>query len=148
MSESARRTPSVPPLYDAVLDDERSAVRPRTPRPSQRPSVSEQLRGDRLERKVRLAIILQDTLPATDSRARLLRVAIVRRDEALLDGLLKELRGPTTEPPVTEPPPTSPSARLGDTLPPETRRPEQLEDELAAGNDRFRTLLPPPPDDE
>jgi hypothetical protein len=46
---------------------------------------------DRLEKKMRLAGDLMRDLPSTDSRVRLLYVAIMRRDEALLDGVLAEL---------------------------------------------------------
>jgi hypothetical protein len=48
----------------------------------------------RLERKMRLASELVRNLPTTDSRVRLLYVAIMRRDETLLDGVLAELNKP------------------------------------------------------
>ncbi|HEV8247631.1 MAG TPA: hypothetical protein VGP93_17775 [Polyangiaceae bacterium] len=46
---------------------------------------------ERLERKLRHAKQLLSELPAGDERARLLSVAVLRRDEALLDGVLAEL---------------------------------------------------------
>jgi hypothetical protein len=46
---------------------------------------------DRLEAKLRTGRTLLGTLPASDDRARLLHVAIMRRDEALLDGVLAAL---------------------------------------------------------
>lgn len=46
---------------------------------------------DRLEKKMQLAGELMKGLPPTDARVRLLSVAVMRRDEALLDGLLAEL---------------------------------------------------------
>lgn len=45
----------------------------------------------RIEAKLRVAASIIDELPATDSRVRLLHIAIMRRDEALLDGVLSEL---------------------------------------------------------
>ncbi|HTQ08395.1 MAG TPA: hypothetical protein VMI54_31285 [Polyangiaceae bacterium] len=46
---------------------------------------------ERLEGKLRTARELLDRLPASDERARLLQVAVMRRDEALLDGVLSAL---------------------------------------------------------
>jgi hypothetical protein len=46
---------------------------------------------DRLEKKMQLATELMKDLRPTDSRVRLLHVAVMRRDEALLDGVLAEL---------------------------------------------------------
>lgn len=46
---------------------------------------------DRLEKKLQLATELTKELPPTDARVRLLHVAVMRRDEALLDGVLAEL---------------------------------------------------------
>jgi hypothetical protein len=47
-------------------------------------------RGVRVDEKVRQAQALLDTLGPSDPRGRLIRVAIIRRDETLLDGLLAE----------------------------------------------------------
>lgn len=115
MSHMARKNPSFPDLV-APQDDESSVIRPRDGadnggvRPKQesspevktdagpttkrshsstRPAVGSL--DDRLEKKMRLAGELMRDLPSTDSRVRLLYVAIMRRDEALLDGVLAEL---------------------------------------------------------
>ena len=109
MSHMTRKHPSFPDLV-APLDDEGSVIRPRqgdSARPRQ--ESSPELKGpptkrshsstrpatgsldDRLEKKMRLAGELMRDLPSTDTRVRLLYVAIMRRDEALLDGVLAEL---------------------------------------------------------
>lgn len=112
MSHVTRKHPSFPDLV-APLDDEGSAIRscdaqaesvrprqessselkagPSTKRSqsSTRPAVGSL--DDRLEKKVLKAGALLRDLPPTDSRVRLLHVAIMRRDEALLDGVLAEL---------------------------------------------------------
>jgi hypothetical protein len=49
---------------------------------------------DRLEAKLKAARNVLANLPASDDRARLLHVAIMRRDEALLDGVLSTLGVP------------------------------------------------------
>ncbi len=113
MSDMARKTPSFPDLV-APQDDEGSVIRPRSAADSGRPRQrsSPELKtdpgpstkrshsstrpaagslDDRLERKMRLAGELMRDLPSTDTRVRLLYVAIMRRDEALLDGVLAEL---------------------------------------------------------
>jgi hypothetical protein len=46
---------------------------------------------DRLEQKLRKGRAVLAGLPAGDDRARLLHVAIMRRDESLLDGVLSSL---------------------------------------------------------
>jgi hypothetical protein len=46
---------------------------------------------DRLEKKLQLATELTKELLPGDARVRLLHVAVMRRDEALLDGVLAEL---------------------------------------------------------
>jgi hypothetical protein len=46
---------------------------------------------DRLEKKMLKAGELMRNLPQTDPRVRLLYVAVMRRDETLLDGVLAEL---------------------------------------------------------
>ncbi len=111
MSHMARKDT---PHTDAVTtpDDDGSTVRSRDSRASVRPrqESSPELRAsaaprrtqsstrpalgsldDRLEKKMQVAAALMKDLPPTDSRVRLLYVAIMRRDEALLDGLLSEL---------------------------------------------------------
>ncbi|HEY3493214.1 MAG TPA: hypothetical protein VGK73_00955 [Polyangiaceae bacterium] len=90
------RPPSIP--------DDNSSVRERSPsHPSiaPPPSGSALATRDRLEAKLRVGREVLASLSAADDRARLLHVAIVRRDEALLDGVLSAL-GVTTG---TLPPP-------------------------------------------
>jgi hypothetical protein len=92
------------PLPAAADDDERSEVR--TARPvskaaSRSPSGTRPVtRGERIEEKLRLAESLLAQLPESDSRVRLLRVAVVRRDEVLLDGILADLGRHAPEAPV------------------------------------------------
>jgi hypothetical protein len=110
-----RNNPLVPDLA-APLDEEASVIRPRTGasnesvyrRPESPPAVRASAGpptkrshsstrpaagslDDRLEKKMRIAGELMRDLPSTDTRVRLLYVAIMRRDEALLDGVLAEL---------------------------------------------------------
>lgn len=116
MSDMARKNPSFPDFV-GPRDDEGSVIRPRGGADSVRPrqGSAPELETDpgpstqrshsarptsgslveRLERKMRLAGELMRDLPATDSRVRLLYVAIMRRDEALLDGVLAELNKAT-----------------------------------------------------
>lgn len=98
MSHTAGKTPA-PPDIVATKDDEGSTIRDRRSseasagakrsHSSTRPAVGSL--DDRLEKKMRAASELLKDLPATDARVRLLHVAIMRRDEALLDGVLAEL---------------------------------------------------------
>jgi hypothetical protein len=86
MTEPAKsRPPSAP--------DDDSSVRERAPsRPSiSPPSGSASATRDRLEGKLRTARGVLATLSAADDRARLLHIAIVRRDESLLDGVLSAI---------------------------------------------------------
>lgn len=72
------------------------------PSPSAAPPLSWGSSRDRLEAKLNLARNVLANLPSTDDRARLLHVAIMRRDEALLDGVLSALgvrSGPSVPPP-------------------------------------------------
>ncbi len=107
MSPSARSTPPPDePTSDAELEDERSTIRTRVLRPSAVPAAVEQrphtppsshdsgarrLRLGRIDLKVRIAQVLLEDLPPGEPQARLLRVAIVRRDETLIDAILAEL---------------------------------------------------------
>ncbi|MDF3064772.1 MAG: hypothetical protein K0R38_373 [Polyangiaceae bacterium] len=111
MSHMARKSP---PPHDLVppRDDEASTVRSRDGEAGTRPrqESSSELKAsasprrshsstrpaqgsldDRLAKKMQVAGELMKDLPPTDARVRLLYVAIMRRDEALLDGLLAEL---------------------------------------------------------
>src|SRR5688572_24414270 len=120
MADMARKNPSFPDLV-APFDDEGSVIRPRDSREgdsrgvrppqqssasvrtdsnapkrshsSARPAAPGSLDG-RIEQKVRLATALMRDLPMTDARVRLLHIAIMRRDESLLDGVLAELNKP------------------------------------------------------
>ena len=85
-----------------------------------RPPVVEARRPNDLERTLRFARLVQDTLAKDHPLARLLDLAILRRDAALLGALLKELHRQQTEAATTQ---------LDD--PP--RRTDRV------------TLLPPPP---
>jgi hypothetical protein len=106
MSDTARKSPAPSATATfAELESELSEVRTR-PSLARRPSTSSSSmpavqserrdsvgaaafeRSDRIERKLRIAQALLADLPPSDGRARLLRAAIVRRDEALLDGIL------------------------------------------------------------
>jgi hypothetical protein len=121
MADMARKNPSFPNLV-APLDDESSVIRPRDSREgdgssvrppqqssanvrsgsnapkrsysSTRPAAPGSL-DDRIEHKVRLATALMRDLPISDARVRLLHIAIMRRDESLLDGVLSELNKPS-----------------------------------------------------
>jgi hypothetical protein len=84
------RSPSSP--------DDQSSVRERTPVPSSATSVAPPPPGAqpttpraRLEQKLVLARSVLAKLPGTDDRARLLHIAVLRRDESLLDGVLASL---------------------------------------------------------
>jgi hypothetical protein len=59
--------------------------------PSLAPHSSAGASRDRLEAKLKAARTVLAGLSASDDRARLLHVAIMRRDEALLDGVLSAL---------------------------------------------------------
>jgi len=85
-----------------------------------RPPVVEARRPNDLERTLRFARLVQDTLAKDHPLARLLDLAILRRDGALLGALLKELHRQQTEAATT------------------------LVDDTARRTDRI-TLLPPPP---
>ena len=61
------------------------------PAPSAAPPLSSGSSRDRLEAKLKVARGVLANLPGSDDRARLLHVAIMRRDEALLDGVLSAL---------------------------------------------------------
>jgi hypothetical protein len=84
-SPPARHRPPAP-----STPDDQSAVRERTSQPPSDPT-SSVAPWERLEAKLRIAREVLATLSAADERGRLLHVAIMRRDEALLDGVLGAL---------------------------------------------------------
>ena len=86
--------------FSATLGDEGSSIRERTP-----PSVSPGRRSDpnlsldqRLLSKLSEAAAMLAKLAPHDARARLLHIAMLRKDEPLLDGILAELALPPRTP--------------------------------------------------
>ena len=82
--------------FDTAPSDEDSSVRERTPAPQHpsRKSDPHMSLDQRLECKVAVAAALLAKLEPQDARARLLHIAMLRKDEALLDGILAELALP------------------------------------------------------
>jgi hypothetical protein len=99
--DSARKTPD-PEALSTKLTDEESTIREREKRsePPRRPSDPSFTLSQRLESKLLTATALLAKLEPQDARARLLHIAVLRRDESLLDGILAELSAP----PVTRRP--------------------------------------------
>jgi hypothetical protein len=94
---SARKTPDTEAL-SPTLKDEESSVRERakvSERP-RRPSDPSFSLAQRMESKLLHATALLAKLEPQDARARLLQIAVLRRDESLLDGILAELAMPPT----------------------------------------------------
>jgi len=94
---SAHKTPD-PQTVSSALKDEESSVRERDgrserPRRQSDPNLS---LAQRMESKLIAATALLAKLEPQDSRARLLNIAVLRRDESLLDGILAELATPPT----------------------------------------------------
>lgn len=81
-------TPRQRPATSSSPEDESKVRQVSQPPPPLQSSASPR---ERLEGKLRTARELLERLPASDERARLLHVAIMRRDEALLDGVLSAL---------------------------------------------------------
>ena len=83
--------------FSQPVSDESSSVRERvpTPQPASRKSDPNLSLDQRLESKLAEAASLLARLEPQDARARLLHIASLRRDEALLDGILAELSLPT-----------------------------------------------------
>ena len=92
MADMARKTPEAPNHRPSPRDDEGSTVRSRDRSSTHRVALGSL--DDRIESKVRLASALIRNLPFSDARVRLLHIAIMRRDESLLDGVLAELNRP------------------------------------------------------
>jgi hypothetical protein len=94
---SARKTPTTN-AHSPALSDEESSVREQArrserPRRASDPSFS---LAQRMESKLIAATALLAKLEPQDARARLLHIAVLRRDESLLDGILAELAMPPT----------------------------------------------------
>ena len=82
--------------FSPALSDEGSTVRDRAPasqRPSRRSDPNLSL-DQRLASKLAEAAALLAKLEPQDARARLLHIAMLRKDESLLDGILAELALP------------------------------------------------------
>ena len=83
--------------FSPPLRDEGSTVRdraPASPRPNLRSDPNLSL-DQRLVSKLAEAAALLAKLEPQDARARLLHIAMLRKDESLLDGILAELASPT-----------------------------------------------------
>ena len=87
-----RVPPSNPDNESAVRERSSPAASAEAPAPVvHAPPLSAGSHRERLEAKLRTGRTLLASLAASDDRARLLHVAIMRRDEALLDGVLAAL---------------------------------------------------------
>ena len=87
MTGNAPKTPPpAAPEVDADLADERSCVREKVKKTTRPPQSAPQ----RLELLLRRAKLALAALPADDAGARLLKIAMMRRDETLLAGLLDQ----------------------------------------------------------
>ena len=86
--------------FSPPLIDEGSSVRERkpAPQPVSRRSDPNLSLDQRLVSKLAEAAALLAKLEPEDARARLLQIAMLRRDEALLDGIIAELSLPTQVP--------------------------------------------------
>ncbi|GEM_PF-6750738 len=88
------RAPSGPALRIAASADDRGGAResassrPNPTRPSS--GILPLDRNARIDEKIRMLVAALAALPAPDPRVRLARLAALRRDEVLLDGLLAE----------------------------------------------------------
>jgi hypothetical protein len=96
MTDPVRRDEKGTPVDDGSAVRERSpSVRPASsslpPRSITPTAFSSGAPRERLEQKLRRGRAVLASLPAGDDRARLLHVAIMRRDESLLDGVLSSL---------------------------------------------------------
>jgi hypothetical protein len=89
---AAKSRPPMPSTSEVSSVRERSPSAAASSPPA---STSAGATRERLEAKLRTARAVLGTMPATDDRARLLHIAIVRRDESLLDGVLAAIEGGT-----------------------------------------------------
>ena len=102
MTGNAPKTPPPSePIADAELSDERSCVREKVESGSRPPPQSA---PQRLEVLLRRAKLLLSDMPADDARARLLKIAMMRRDETLLIRLLDEASSAVGVAPPRTPP--------------------------------------------
>ena len=95
MTDRSRRT-DIAPSFSPAPSDEGSSVRERTPAaqtPARKSDPNLSL-DQRLVGKLAEAAAMLARLEPHDARARLLHIAMLRRDEALLDGILAELALP------------------------------------------------------
>jgi hypothetical protein len=95
MTNRSHRTDIAPPFSNAP-SDEGSSVRERRsapPLPARKSDPNLSL-DQRLVSKLAEAAAMLARLEPQDARARLLHIAMLRRDEALLDGILAELALP------------------------------------------------------
>jgi hypothetical protein len=102
MNDPVRRDEKGTPVDDGSAVRERSVSPPAKATPSRSPSSPSLSAGairDRLEQKLRRGRAVLANLPPGDDRARLLHVAIMRRDESLLDGVLASLGLKDSTPP-------------------------------------------------
>jgi hypothetical protein len=72
-------------------DEEVSRVQPRPPLEADPAVGAAPPRANTLVSRLQRAEQLLRTLPATDARLRLLGIAVLRRDQALLDALIREV---------------------------------------------------------
>jgi hypothetical protein len=95
MTHRTRRTDLAPPFSRAALDEGSGVRESVPPLASTRRKSDPQLSLDqRLEIKLGHARALLAKLEPRDARARLLHIAMLCRDEALLDGIVAELSLP------------------------------------------------------
>jgi hypothetical protein len=102
MNDPVRRDGKGAPGDDQSTVREKSVSsppQPTTSRSPSSPSLSAGASRERLEQKLRRGRTVLENLPPGDDRARLLHVAIMRRDESLLDGVLSSLGLKDSTPP-------------------------------------------------
>jgi hypothetical protein len=93
--KSARKTHDDQALSPTLADEESSVREKRSERPLRQSDPTFTL-DQRMESKLIAATSLLSKLEPQDARARLLNIAVLRRDESLLDGILAELATPPT----------------------------------------------------
>lgn len=101
---AAKSRPPMPSTSEASTVRERSPSPPPAESAGAAPRLASGSAGstwDRLDAKLRTARAVLASLSATDDRARLLHIAILRRDESLLEGVLAALKVGESKPPAT-----------------------------------------------